>query len=87
MIETILFYGFVVLALTFSIYQIFVKDVLRKNGYDVAFIDIDFSDYKNLHSLAKKQKKYNRLYFGFILLTFLPILIVVLFVLIWIFIK
>jgi hypothetical protein len=77
MIENILFYGFVSSASIYGILTFLTKYILKINGYQVTLINIDLSDYKNLHSLTRREKKYRFLYFAYILLTVIPLSLVI----------
>jgi hypothetical protein len=77
MIENILFYGFFSSASIYGILTFLTKYILKINGYQVTLINIDLSDYKNLHSLTRREKKYRFLYFAYILLTVIPLSLVI----------
>jgi len=77
MIENILFYGFAASCIIYGIITFLVKDVLKISGYQVTLFNIDFSDFKNLRSLAKQEKKYKFLYFAYISLTVISLFLVI----------
>lgn len=77
MIENILFYGFAASCIIYGIITFLVKYVLKISGYQVTLFNIDFSDFKNLRSLARREKKYRFLYFAYILLTVIPLSLVI----------
>jgi len=81
MIENLLFNGFTASCILFGIITILAKVVLKKNGYYVSILNVDFSDFKNLGSLAKKEKRYGYFYVAFVLLALIPVLFLLLFVL------
>jgi hypothetical protein len=77
MIENILFYGFAASCIIYGIITFLAKDVLKINGYQVTLFNIDFSDFKNLRSLARQERKYRFLYFAYIFLTVIPVSLVI----------
>lgn len=80
MIEHFLFYGFAILCMVYGIITIVIKIILKRNGFYVTLLNTDFSDFKNLRSLVKKEKKYMIYYYVFILMTIVPLLFVILLV-------
>lgn len=81
MSESILFYGFVITVIPYAIIYGLVIFILKKEGYDFSILNIDLSNYSSLKKLVKKENKYRWLYLSYIISTFLPVLIFVLFVL------
>lgn len=77
MIEHILFYGFAASCIIYGMITFLVKDVLKINGYQVTLFNLDFSDFKNLRSLGKREKKYKFLYFAYVSLTVIPLFLVI----------
>jgi len=77
MIEHLLFYGFALLCIVYGVINIVVKIILKRNGFTVPFLNTNFSDYKSLHSLAKKEKKYMIYYYIFVMMTVLPFLFII----------
>ena len=77
MIENILFYGFAASCIIYGIITFLVKDVLKISGYQVTLFNIDFSDFKNLRSLARREKKYRFLYLAYILFSIIPLSLIV----------
>jgi len=67
MAENILFYGFVTSCIIYGIFTFLVKAILKSNGYQVVIFNIDFSDFKNLRSLAMQEKKYRFLYLAYLI--------------------
>jgi hypothetical protein len=65
---------FVIFASIYGITAIYTKMLLKKNNTSVTFFYTEFSDYKNLWILAKKQKKVKPLLFLFISSTILSLL-------------
>ncbi|OQB59760.1 MAG: hypothetical protein BWX96_02576 [Bacteroidetes bacterium ADurb.Bin145] len=77
MAENILFYGFVTSCIIYGIFTFLVKAILKSNGYQVVIFNIDFSDFKNLRSLAMQEKKYRFLYLAYILFSIIPLSLIV----------
>lgn len=74
MIEQYLFEGFIISGMLFAISHFLVKFALKRNGYSVSLFDLDFSDIRNFHHLAKKQSRYMTIYWIFIILIVFPLL-------------
>ena len=73
MIRYILFYGFIISGLIYAVFTLVIMDTLRKNGYYVTILNIDFSDFKNLRDLAEKNHKYRFMYLAYIASVFVPL--------------
>ena len=74
MIRYILFYGFIISGLFNAVFTLFIKVTLKRNGYYVTIINIDFSDFKNLKDLAEKNHKYGFMYLAYISSVFVPLI-------------
>lgn len=77
--EKLLFYGFMIASIPYVIIYIFVLIVLIKEGSKYAILNTDLSNYGSLRKLVKKKKKYKYLYLSYLVSTFLPIAIFILF--------
>lgn len=77
MTDKILFYGFATTCILFGVFTFLVKNFLRRMGYPITLLNIDFSDFTNMHSLGKKDRRYKLYYYSFILLAVLPLFFLV----------
>ena len=66
---------FSVFGIIYILILFYVKIVLKKNGYHVVIINTDFSDFKNMYLLSKKNKKFSKLFICFILSALIPVII------------
>lgn len=66
---------FSIFGIIYILISIYVKIVLKKNGYHVVIINSDFSDFKNMYLLSKKNKKFSKLFICFILSALIPVII------------
>lgn len=85
MIENILLYGFATSCIVYGIITLLVKGVLKISGYQVTLLNTDFSDFKNLRLLARREKKYRLLYFAYIISAVIPLSLVIAIVIIMVY--
>ncbi len=78
--EEILFNGFIVAVILYVIVYVLVLVLLKKKGFSYSFLNTDLSNYGSLRKLIRAEKKYKWLYLTYLIATFLPILIVILFI-------
>jgi len=81
MIESILFYVFIITIIPYVIIYLLVIFILKKEDFNFSIFNIGYSNYSNLKKLIQKENKYRWLYQAYIVSTFLPILVFILFVL------
>ncbi|MFC2152684.1 hypothetical protein ACFLSE_09160 [Bacteroidota bacterium] len=75
MIEQLLFNSFIAFIMPNIGIHIWVRYILKKEGYSISFFDVDFSTFRNLKELSERDIRYKTLYWLFMTLTILPILI------------
>ena len=68
---------FSVFGIIYILILFYVKIVLKKNGYHVVIIDSDFSDFKNMYLLSKRNKKFSKLFICFIISALMPIFVII----------
>lgn len=79
--ENLLFNGFMIAGTIYVIISILVLAIVKKEGSNFSILDITLSSYRSLRKLVKEQKKYKSLYLTYLISTFLPIAIFILFIL------
>lgn len=77
MIQYILFYSFGLFALLHAFVSIYVMILLKDQGKDVRFFDVDYTNYRSLKRLSEEDERYKGLYRLLLISTFVPIAIFV----------
>ncbi len=78
--ESLLFNGFIIVIIPYIIISILVLTVLKKEGYNYSILNTTLSNYGSLRKLVKEQRKYKWLYLAYLISTFLPLSIFILFI-------